>query len=84
MPDAESIEMIYRILDEEGFYIGASSALNVVAAVKVAEKMEKGSTVVTVLCDGAYRFVFLPPIVVPPSLCSSNPPQADSPSLSIG
>lgn len=73
MPDAESIEMIYRILDEEGFYIGASSALNVVAAVKVAEKMEKGSTVVTVLCDGAYRFVFLPPTVVL-SLCFSNPP----------
>jgi len=55
IPDAESIAMIYRILDEEGIYLGASSALNVVAAVKVAEKLGKGKTVVTILCDGAYR-----------------------------
>ena len=34
--------MVYRLLHEEGIYIGASSALNVVAAVKVAEKLGKG------------------------------------------
>ncbi|CDZ98420.1 cysteine synthase [Phaffia rhodozyma] len=56
IPDAETIEMVYRLLDEEGIYIGASSALNVVAAVKVAEKLGKGSTVATILCDGAYRY----------------------------
>lgn len=55
IPDAESIAMVYRLLHEEGIYIGASSALNVVAAVKVAEKLGKGKTVVTILCDGAYR-----------------------------
>lgn len=53
--DEESIEMVYRCLDEEGLYIGASSALNVVAAAKMAQKLGKGSTVVTILCDGAYR-----------------------------
>lgn len=36
--------MVYRLLDEEGIYVGASSALNVVAAVKVAEKLGKGSS----------------------------------------
>ncbi|KAL4923356.1 cysteine synthase A [Aspergillus undulatus] len=54
--DEKSIEMIYRCLDEEGLYLGASSALNVVAAKEVAEKLGKGSTVVTMLCDGAYRY----------------------------
>lgn len=54
--DEKSIEMVYRCLDEEGLYLGASSALNVVAAKEVAEKMGKGSTVVTILCDGAYRY----------------------------
>ncbi|KAL4791567.1 tryptophan synthase beta subunit-like PLP-dependent enzyme [Aspergillus venezuelensis] len=54
--DEKSIEMLYRCLDEEGLYLGASSALNVVAAKEVAEKLGKGSTVVTVLCDGAYRY----------------------------
>lgn len=54
--DEKSIEMVYRCLDEEGLYLGASSALNVVAAKEIAEKMGPGSTVVTMLCDGAYRY----------------------------
>jgi len=54
--DEKSIEMVYRCLDEEGLYLGASSALNVVAAKEVAESLGKGHTVVTVLCDGAYRY----------------------------
>jgi len=48
--------MLYDLLDTEGLYLGASSALNVVAAVELAQKLGKGSTVVTVLCDGAYRY----------------------------
>jgi cysteine synthase len=54
--DAETIEMVYRLLDEEGLFVGASSALNVVAAVKVAQLEGKGSTVATIICDGAYRY----------------------------
>ncbi|KAL2141952.1 hypothetical protein VTI28DRAFT_1787 [Corynascus sepedonium] len=54
--DEKSIEMVYRCLDEEGLYLGASSALNVVAAKEVAEKLGKGHTVVTILADGAYRY----------------------------
>ncbi|KAI5451453.1 Cysteine synthase 1 [Naganishia albida] len=56
VPDQESIKMVYRLLDEEGLYVGASSALNVVAATEVAKRLGKGSTVVTMLCDGAYRY----------------------------
>lgn len=54
--DEKSIEMVYRCLDEEGLYLGASSCLNVAAAKELAEKLGKGHTVVTVLCDGAYRY----------------------------
>ena len=54
--DEKSIEMVYRCLDEEGLYLGASSALNVVAAKEVAERLGPGHTVVTMLCDGAYRY----------------------------
>ncbi|EKG18839.1 Cysteine synthase/cystathionine beta-synthase P-phosphate-binding site [Macrophomina phaseolina MS6] len=56
IPDEETILMVYRCLDEEGLYLGASSCLNVVAAKKVAEKLGRGHTVVTILCDGAYRY----------------------------
>lgn len=54
--DEKSIEMVYRCLDEEGLYLGASSALNVAAARDLAEKLGPGNTVVTILCDGAYRY----------------------------
>ncbi|KAI1414700.1 cysteine synthase [Hypoxylon sp. FL1857] len=54
--DEKSIAMVYRCLDEEGLYLGASSALNVVAAKEVAELLGPGHTVVTMLCDGAYRY----------------------------
>jgi cysteine synthase A len=55
IPDSKSIAMVYRLLHEEGIYVGASSALNVVAAVELAKRKGKGSTIVTILCDGAYR-----------------------------
>lgn len=64
--------MVYDLLDSEGLYIGASSALNVVAAVELAQKLgpgvyppsfqvlftknSPGHTVATILCDGAYRY----------------------------
>jgi cysteine synthase A len=48
--------MVYRCLHDEGLYLGASSCLNVVAAKEVAQKLGKGHTVVTLLCDGAYRY----------------------------
>ncbi|KAI1393415.1 cysteine synthase [Hypoxylon trugodes] len=54
--DEKSIAIVYRCLEEEGLYLGASSALNVVAAKEVAELLGPGHTVVTMLCDGAYRY----------------------------
>ncbi|KAI0030787.1 cysteine synthase [Vararia minispora EC-137] len=54
--DEKSISMLYNLLDTEGLYLGASSALNVVAAVEQAQKLGPGSTIVTILCDGAYRY----------------------------
>jgi cysteine synthase A len=57
IPDSKSIAMVYRLLHEEGLYVGASSALNVVAAVELAKRKGKGSTIVTILCDGAYRLI---------------------------
>jgi len=34
--------MLYELLDTEGLYMGASSALNIVAAIELAEKLGKG------------------------------------------
>ncbi|KAF5385754.1 hypothetical protein D9615_002483 [Tricholomella constricta] len=56
VPDEKSIAMVYELLHTEGLYIGASTALNVVAAFELAQKLGKGSKVATILCDGAYRY----------------------------
>ncbi|KAH6914085.1 cysteine synthase [Coprinopsis sp. MPI-PUGE-AT-0042] len=56
VPDTKSVAMLYEMLGSEGLYLGASSALNVVAAYELAQKLGKGSTIVTILCDGAYRY----------------------------
>ena len=40
IPDEKTISMVYDILDAEGIYLGASSALNVVAAVEVAQQLK--------------------------------------------
>jgi cysteine synthase A len=54
--DSRTIATVYRLLKDEGLYIGASSALNVVAAGDVARKLGPGHTIVTVICDGAARY----------------------------
>jgi cysteine synthase A len=36
--------MLYELLDTEGLYVGATSALNVVAAAELAEKLGKGNS----------------------------------------
>ena len=55
--DTEAINMAYYLMRHEGLCLGPSAALNVVGAVKVARKLPKGSTVVTILCDSGERYV---------------------------
>lgn len=54
--DAECIHMAHFLLQEEGLFVGGSAALNVVGAVKLSRHLPKGSTIVTILCDGGARY----------------------------
>jgi len=49
-------EMTRRIAREEGLLVGISSGANVVAAMKVARRIEHG-VIVTVFCDGGLRYL---------------------------
>ncbi|RXV73917.1 cysteine synthase A [Burkholderia stabilis] len=49
--DAQCVKMVYRLLREEGLYVGGSSGINVAAAVWLARRMGPGHTIVTLLCD---------------------------------
>jgi len=56
IPDADCVRYVYRLLHEEGLYVGSSSGLNVAGAVQVARELGPGHTVVTMLCDGGGRY----------------------------
>jgi cysteine synthase len=56
VPDEETVEVLFHLLHHEGIPLGASSALNVAAAVRMAEELPPGSRVVTMLCDSAFRY----------------------------
>jgi cysteine synthase A len=49
--DPDCVRMVYRLLREEGLFVGGSSGINVAAAVEVARQLGPGHTIVTLLCD---------------------------------
>lgn len=53
--DEQAMEMAKLLVEKEGLFVGASSAVNCVAAAMVAQQMGKGSRIVTVLCDSGTR-----------------------------
>jgi cysteine synthase A len=54
--DQQVIEMAQYLLKHDGLFVGSSAALNVVGAVKLAQKLGKGHTIATILCDGGGRY----------------------------
>lgn len=58
--DEEAIQTAKDLASKEGLMCGISSGTNVAAALKLAEKLGKGKTVVTVLPDTAERYFSTP------------------------
>ena len=55
--DDESVAMARHLLQAEGLFVGGSSAMNCVAAVRAARELGAGHTIVTILCDGGQRYL---------------------------
>lgn len=58
--DKEALNTSKKLACEEGILCGISSGTNVAAAIKLAKKLGKGKTVVTVLPDTAERYFSTP------------------------
>jgi cysteine synthase A len=54
--DAEALPVLFDLLRHEGLCLGGSSGINVAGAIRLAEKLGPGHTIVTVLCDGGQRY----------------------------
>lgn len=55
--DAEALECLYKLADEEGMALGGSAGINIIGAMKMAKEMGPGHTIVTILCDGMGRYM---------------------------
>ena len=54
--DTDTVRHVYRLLREEGLFLGSTSGINVAGAVQVARELGPGHTVVTMLCDGGAKY----------------------------
>jgi cysteine synthase A len=54
--DAEAVHHTYRLLRDEGLWLGASSGVNVAGAVRVARRLGPGHVIVTILCDSGAKY----------------------------
>ncbi len=58
--DGEALDTAKKLAAKEGILAGISSGTNVAAAIKLAQKLGKGKTVVTILPDTAERYFSTP------------------------
>ena len=54
--DEEALPYIFDLIVEEGLVLGASSAINIAGAVRVAQQLGPGHTIVTILADYGTRY----------------------------
>ena len=53
----EAVTMAMRLAREEGLFAGTSTGANVIAALRVAEQLGAGATVVSVMCDTGMKYL---------------------------
>jgi len=53
----EAVAMTLRLAREEGIFAGTSTGANVIAALRLAEGLGRGATVVTIMCDTGMKYL---------------------------
>ena len=56
IPDGEAIPIAFDLLEHEGLCMGGSTGVNVGGAIRLAQQMGPGHTIVTILCDYGTRY----------------------------
>src|SRR3546814_14024260 len=57
VPDAEALPILFDLASHEGLILGASSAINVARAIRLAKPMGPGHVIVPVLCVSGQRYI---------------------------
>ena len=56
IPDSEALPYVFDLLQHEGLCLGGSAGVNIAGAVRLAEHLGPGHTIVTILCDYGNRY----------------------------
>ena len=56
----DAMSMARRLAREEGVFAGTSTGANIVAALRIAERLGPGKTVVTIIVDSGLRYISTP------------------------
>jgi cysteine synthase A len=54
--DQPALTILNQLLREEGLFLGLSSGINLAGAVRLAEELGPGQTIVTLLCDSGLKY----------------------------
>jgi cysteine synthase A len=54
--DDEALQILFRLVEEEGLCLGGSAGINIAGAIRLAKDLGPGHTVVTILCDYGNRY----------------------------
>jgi cysteine synthase len=54
--DEEALPVLFELAEQEGLLLGGSSGINVVGAIRLAEALGPGHTIVTILADSGARY----------------------------
>jgi cysteine synthase len=53
----EAMAMAFRLAREEGLFAGTSTGANIIAALRLAERLGPKATIVTVMCDTGMKYL---------------------------
>jgi len=56
IPDEEALPICFDLLKEEGLCLGGTSGINVAGAIRLAQELGPGKTIVTILADSGVRY----------------------------
>ena len=54
--DTEALNIVYNLIEKQNIILGGSSGINIAGAIKLANELGPGKTIVTILCDHGKRY----------------------------
>jgi cysteine synthase A len=54
--DKEALPIVFDLIKDEGICVGGSAGINIAGAIRLAQKLGPGKTIVTFLCDSGARY----------------------------